>query len=44
MRSKSRSASAERGLLRRLPMQHQNCELNITLAAWAWPWSAKVPL
>ncbi len=44
MTSKSRSASAEREILGRLPMQHQNCELNITLAAWAWPWSAKVPL
>jgi hypothetical protein len=37
MTSKPRSASAERGLLRRLPMQRQNCELNINLAAWAWP-------
>ena len=44
MPSKSRSASAEREILGRLSMQHQNCELNITLAAWAWPWSAKVPL
>ena len=44
MPSKSRSASAEREILGRLPMQRQNCELNITLAAWAWPWSAKVPL